>query len=338
MWKCRNCGLERARRVRTDCKYGGEHDWIDREEYYADPEITQRDAERARLEAEREARRRAELDAERAQWNAEREAERTRREAEREAERTRPIREYQSFLNSAEGKEQHAKIAGGYMARRRRASLLSLIFGLISIAAIPVGCVAFTRLIKSGEIVSLPLFVMAISFSFPIHFYRFLKKRSKVIPQVRSRETGRAVPIMDAVKFLASRDISRNYEYKDENGNICVPEPFVPDTSNTEAEWQQKMEHAGKLGRKKKWLEAAREYTKIGNECGLLTISAPAWAMAALCYDMLSDGRTLACYKNAVLGYKKLVNQGHEGAQERLAEAERDLAKFLNRNTQEGNT
>jgi hypothetical protein len=330
MWKCRNCGLERARRQRSECEEGGEHDWIDREEYYADPEITRRDAERARLEAEREARRRAELDAEIAQWNAEREA--------KEAERTRPIREYQSFLNSAAGKEQLVKIARGYMARRRRASLWSLILGLISIAAIPVGCVAFTRHLKSEEILSLPLFVMAISFAFPFWFYESLKKRSKLLPRVVSRKTGLTVPIMDAAKFLASRDISRNYEYKNEHGDTCVPEPFVPDTSDTEAEWQQKMEHAGKLGRRKKWAEAAREYTKIGNECGLLAISASAWGMAALCYDISGDERALTCYKNAVLGYKKLANQGHEGTQEKLAEAERNLAKFLSRNAQEGNT
>jgi hypothetical protein len=321
MWKCRKCGLERVRRQGSECEGGGEHDWIDKEEYYADPEITRRDAERARLEAEQEA-----------QWDAE-DAE---REA-KEAERTRPIREYQSFLNSAAGKEQLVKIASGYLARRRRASLWSLILGLISIIAIPVGCVAFTRLLKSEKIVSLPLLVVAISFSFPFYFYESLKKRSKVIPQLRSRETGRTVPIKDAVKFLASRDISQNFKYEDEYGNSCVPEPFIPDTSDTEAEWLQKIGHAGKLGRRKKWAEAAREYTKIGNECGLLTLSAPAWGMAASCYDMLDDERTLACYKNAVLGYKKLVSQGHEGAQERLAEAERDLAAFLDRNTQGGN-
>jgi hypothetical protein len=136
---------------------------------------------------------------------------------------------------------------------------------------------------------------------------------------------------MEAARFLASRDISQNFEYEDEYGNSCVPKPFIPDTSDTEAEWQQKMEHAGKLGRRKKWAEAADEYRKIGSECGLLTISAPAWGTAALCYDMLDDERTLACYKNAVLGYKKLANQGSEGAQEDLAEAERKLAEFLNR-------
>jgi hypothetical protein len=38
-----------------------------------------------------------------------------------------------------------------------------------------------------------------------------------------------------------------------------------------------------------------------------------------------------------VRGYKKLVSQGDEGAQEQLAEAEQNLAEFLDRNTQGGN-
>jgi hypothetical protein len=295
MWKCRKCGLERARRQSTRCKKGGEHDWGDRDQVYA------------KLRQETEER------------------------------RQKATAEYLSFLNSAAGKEQLVKIASGYMVRRRRASLWSLILGLIAIVAIPVGCAAFARLLKSEEIVSLPLLVMAVSFSFPFYFYTSLKKRAKVIPQVRSRETGIAVPIMDAAKFLASRDISRNFAYEDAYGLICLPEPFVPDTSDTEAEWQQKMEHAGKLGRRKKWAEAADEYRKIGNECGLLSISAPAWGMAALCYNISGDERALTCYKNAVLGYKKLANQGHEGAQEKLAEAEQKLAEFLNRNAQAEN-
>jgi hypothetical protein len=107
--------------------------------------------------------------------------------------------------------------------------------------------------------------------------------------------------------------------------------------SDTEAEWQQKMEHAGKPGCGKKWAETADEYRKIGNECGLRSISAPAWDMAALCYDISGDERVLTCRKNAVLGYKKLANQGHEGAQEKLAEAEQKLAEFLNRNAQAEN-
>jgi hypothetical protein len=174
---------------------------------------------------------------------------------------------------------------------------------------------------------------MAISFSFPFYFYESLKKRAKVIPKFRSLDTGRTVSIVDTVKSLASREISRNFEYEDENGHSCVPEPFVPDpdtTSYTEAEWHKKMEYAEKLNRRKKWAEAADEYRKIGNGCGLLTISAPAWWMAALCYDILDDEqRTIACYKNAVLSYKKLANQGHEGAQETLALVEKGLETAL---------
>jgi hypothetical protein len=300
-WTCQKCGKQTDRRQGL-CDDGDEHEWIDTREY-------------------------REVMA----------AENARRKRKAEERRQKATAEYQSFLNSAEGKEHHAKIASGYMARRRTASIWSLILGLIAILAFPVGCVAFARLLKSEEIVSLPLLVVVISFSFPFYFYTSLKKRSKVIPLVHSRETGRTIPIMDAAKFLASRDISRNFAYKDEYGISCVPKPFVPDTSDTEAEWQQKMKHAGKLGHRKKWTEAADEYRKIGNECGLLTISASAWGMAALCYDMLGDERTLTCYKNAVLGYKKLANQGYEGVQEKLAEAERELAEFLNRNTQEGN-
>jgi hypothetical protein len=94
-----------------------------------------------------------------------------------------------------------------------------------------VGCAAFARLLKSEEIVSLPLLVVAVSFSFPSCFYTSLKKRAKVIPQVRSRKTGCTVSLVDAAKFLANRDISRNFAYEDAYGLRCVPEPFVPDTS-----------------------------------------------------------------------------------------------------------
>jgi hypothetical protein len=295
---------------------GGDHDWVTGDELYA-----LREAEEARRQAE-ETRRQAERKAE-------------------EAERTRPIREYHSFLNSAAGKEQLVKIASGYMSRHTRASIWYFILGLISIAGFLVGCIAFAGLLKSEKILSLPLLVGAISFSLSVYFYRSfkrsLKERSELLPRVVSRETGFAVPFMDAAKFLASRDISRNFEYKDEYGNLCTPEPFVPDISNTEVEWQQKMEHAGKLDRRRRWAKAAREYTKIGNECGVLNVSASAWSLAANCYNILDDERAPACYRNAVRGYKKLASQGDEDAQEKLAEAERQLAKFLNRNAQGGN-
>jgi hypothetical protein len=345
-WTCRKCGTGSEYKTVRFCKEGGNHEWIDTREYLAEQE---RIAEIRR----REARRQEEI----------RRREEEKRRLEAEERRQKATAEYQTFLSSAEGKEQLAKIADGYMARRKRASTLSLILGIITIIAIPFGCVAFARLLKLGEIsstpwlvfvnekleslplpvfvkekiVSLPLLVFAISFSFPVYFYRSLKRRSKAIPQVRSRETGRTVPIKEAVKFLASRDISQNFEYEDENGDSHVPEPFIPDTSNIKEEWLQKMDHARNLVRGKKWAEAADEFKKVGKECGLLTLSAPAWGLTALCYDTLNDERALACYKNAVLGYKKLVSQGDEGAQEQLAEAEQNLANFLNRNAQKGN-
>ena len=173
-------------------------------------------------------------------------------------------------------------------------------------------------------------------------FLKFWKKRSEAIPKVSEKTTGRVVPIIDAVQFLASRDISQDFAYEDEYGSSYVPEPFVPDTSDTEteplepdtyteAEWWRKIEHAGKLAGREKWAEAADEYRKIGNECSIFIISAPAWRGAAICYDGLNDERALACYKNAVLGYQKLANQGHEDAQEELAGAEQELAEFLDR-------
>jgi hypothetical protein len=86
------------------------------------------------------------------------------------------------------------------------------------------------------------------------------------------------------------------------------------------------------LYNRKNYADAAREFIKIGKECGVLTFSATAWFCAALCYETLGDERTAACYRNAVRGYKKLVSQGHEGAQTDLADAERKLAEFLSRN------
>jgi hypothetical protein len=100
MWKCRKCGDERARRQGTECEKGGEHDWADRDE--VNEELKQK-AERRRLEAE--------------------------------GRRLEAKFKYQSCLNSAAGQGQLAEIINGYMARRRKASLWSLILGLIAIPA-----------------------------------------------------------------------------------------------------------------------------------------------------------------------------------------------------------
>jgi hypothetical protein len=318
-WTCLKCGKETDRRQGL-CNDKDEHEWIDSREY---------------LEAVA--------------------AEKARQKRMAEERRQKATAEYQSFLNSAEGKERHVAIVNGYMARRRTASIWSLVLGIITILALPFGCASLAYsfdakslqelgqwipdiagLLGMSELLT-AIIAVVISCLLVYGFYKSLEKRSNVIPQVRSLETGRTIPIMDAAKFVASRDISQNFPYEDENGYSCVPEPFVPDTSDTETEWQEKMKHAGKLVRREKWAEAADEYRKIGNECGFTTISAPAWGMAALCYKILRDERTLACYNNAVRGYKKLANQGHEGAQEKLAEVERDLAEFLNPNAQAGN-
>ena len=313
-WSCLKCGKETDRRQGL-CDDGDEHEWIDTREYL---EIVA--VENARQQREAEARRQ----------KAQREAEDRRQKA---------AAAYKAFLNSAEGKEQHIKIANSYLAPQRAATRRSLILGIITILALPVGCVAFYKLFKSEEIFSLPLLIVAIAFSFPYYFYNSWQKRAealKAIPKVKDTNTGRECPLTEAVQFLASRDISQDFAYEDEYGASCVPKPFIPDTSNTETAWRQKLEHARKLGRRKKWAEAAKEYQKVGAECGFLAIAAPAWELAALCYKMLDDERTQACYRNAVRGYQKLVNQGEEGAAEKLAEVEQKLAEVLNRNVQDG--
>jgi hypothetical protein len=122
------------------------------------------------------------------------------------------------------------------------------------------------------------------------------------------------------------------YKLKEDNTEQEIKSRFFGlDLAYYWADWERKKEYAASLFRSKNYAEAAHEYTKIGNECGLHILAAPAWLNAAHCYDMLNDERTPVCYKNAVLGYKKLVSEGHEDVQERLAEAERDLEKFLNR-------
>jgi hypothetical protein len=137
------------------------------------------------------------------------------------------------------------------------------------------------------------------------------------------------------LKGTLKEDVLKEDVLKEDNTEQKIKSRFFDlDWKDYWTAWERKKEYAVSLFRSKNYAEAADEYRKIGSECGLPTFSAPAWLNAAHCYDMLHDGhteRTLACYRNAVVGYTKLVSQGHEGAQERLAEAERDLAKFLDR-------
>ncbi|GHV02362.1 hypothetical protein FACS189485_02580 [Spirochaetia bacterium] len=64
---------------------------------------------------------------------------------------------------------------------------------------------------------------------------------------------------MDAVKFLASRDIARNFAYKDENGNSCVPDPFVPDPKS---EVEALKKSAENYSEEKEYNKAIAELTK----------------------------------------------------------------------------
>jgi hypothetical protein len=133
-------------------------------------------------------------------------------------------------------------------------------------------------------------------------------------------------------KIMNLKETLKRDTLKEDNTKRIIGSRFFDvDWADYWAKWERKKEHAASLFLSKDYAGAAHEYTRIGNEYGLPILSASAWLNAAHCYDMLSDDRTLACYKNAVLGYKKLVSQRHEGAQEHLTEAEQDLAKFLNR-------
>jgi len=199
MWKCRKCKQERARRQNTECEKGGEHDWGDRDEVNAELE---QEAELRRLEAE-ERRQEAEF-------------------------------KYLTFLNSAAGQERLTEIANGYLARRKTASIVSLISGVITIITFVIGCVVFVKVVintvngsflKNFQYVALLITIICVSFEV---FRRFWKKRSELSRRVRDKKTGRAVPIMDAAKFLASYDISQDFEYKDKNGDSCTPDTVAP--------------------------------------------------------------------------------------------------------------
>jgi hypothetical protein len=148
MWKCRKCGLERARRQYTECEDGGEHDWDDRDEVNVE------------IEQENEIRRR--------------EAELRREEA---------GLKYLTFLNSASGQERLAEIANGYLARRKTASIGSLMLGLLTVFAFPVGCVTFPRLLgldTKGVLTNLITF--SIYFYFPYLVLWVFEKTLKITP------------------------------------------------------------------------------------------------------------------------------------------------------------
>ena len=175
--------------------------------------------------------------------------------AEREAEerRQKAVAAYKAFLNSAEGKEQHIKIANSYLARRRTASIWSLIWGLITILACLFCGVVFLNCANSlfGDFIPVPRVLRVFGESWLVFFIlfvlvctsralflKFWKKRSTAIPKVKDTNTGRVVLLTEAVQFLASRDISQDFAYEDADGNSCVPKPLIPDTSNTETAWR----------------------------------------------------------------------------------------------------
>ncbi|MDR1786962.1 MAG: leucine-rich repeat protein [Treponema sp.] len=303
MWKCRKCGQERARRQSTDCEAGGEHDWADRDEVNAE------------LEHNAEIRRQ--------------EAEKRRQEAERA---------YRAFLDSAEGQAELVKIANGHLARRKRASLGLVISGVITLITALIFCGLLYKYLVIDEAEAsyfeilkalLPAVIPgSISITFFQKFWKTFSDLQSELRRVHNAKTGRALPLIDAARFLASRDIARRFAYKDEYGASCVPDTLTPAPIDTTKVWKRKMEHAAALFRDKNYAEAAEEYKQIGNNCGVLDSSAPAWLNAAICYDKLHDERTPAYYKKAIRNYKKLVKQRHDGAQERLDQAIRNLEKF----------